>query len=128
MIRKIVGKFVKNFRKNVQKIEEKIDCVSERKPNIVFKSGGIDLYYDTYSKSLGIMNMDKDGEWLKKKDFIVLTNEISDYYTKNFEELEAYYETLDGKQKKEIIFLQRVIAVLGLGLVFNIIALVITFI
>lgn len=127
MIRKIVGKFVKNFRKNVQKIEEKIDCVSGNTPIIECDLTGITLNYNTYAKSFGIMNMSNDGDWIKEKDFDLMFNKVEVYFQHIIEDQENQYEKLLAKQEKEVIFLKKIIVILGLGLAFNIVALASSF-
>jgi hypothetical protein len=67
--------------------------------------------------------MNKDGEWMKVKDFEDIFLRIDSIYCKWCEYSDGVLEKELKKKDKEAIFLKQVIVILGLGLAFNIVAL-----
>jgi hypothetical protein len=123
MTEKFVQKILKKFQKTVENFEEKFDCSFEEHPEVDDFGDYLSVSYPSYSKSLGIMNMNKDGEWMKVKDFEDIFLRIDSIYCKWCEYSDGVLEKELKKKDKEAIFLKQVIVILGLGLAFNIVAL-----
>jgi hypothetical protein len=109
MTEKIVGKILKKFQKIVEKFEEKVDCISDTKPLIVNEGDGLTITYDVYSKSLGIMNMDKDGEWMKAEDFDYIIDRIDTIYTDWCNYSDGVVEKELKEKDRKIKFYEKVI-------------------
>ena len=123
MAGQIVREILKKFQKIVENFEEKVDCSFEEHLEVTNFNDYLSVSFPRYSKSLGIMNMNKDGEWMKVKDFEDIFLRIDSIYCKWCEYSDGVLEKELKKKDKEAIFLKQVIVILGLGLAFNIVAL-----
>jgi hypothetical protein len=123
MAGQIVREILKKFQKIVENFEEKVDCSFEEHLEVTNFNDYLSVSFPRYSKSLGIMNMNKDGEWMKVKDFEDIFLRIDSIYCKWCEYSNDVVFKQLKKKEKEITFLKQVIVILGLGLVFNIVAL-----
>jgi hypothetical protein len=102
MAEKIVGKILKKFQKIVEKFEEKVDCSFEQDAEVGDLGDYLSVSFPRYSKSLGIMNMNNDGEWMKVKDFENIFLRIDSIYFKWCEYSDVVVEKELKKKDDEI--------------------------
>jgi hypothetical protein len=95
MAGQIVREILKKFQKIVENFEEKVDCSFEEHLEVTNFNDYLSVSFPRYSKSLGIMNMNKDGEWMKVKDFDDIFLRIDFIYFK-------WCEYSDGVVEKEL--------------------------